>query len=219
MIEAPRQYVIDSLSAQESWRLFRIMSEVVDGIETLSELPHCVSIFGSARARPEDPIYGQTESIARELVKAGYGVITGGGPGLMEAGNKGAAEAGGPSVGLHIHLPLEQDPNVYTTTRCDFRYFFVRKLMFVKYSMAYVVMPGGVGTMDELFEAFVLIQTRRIKPFPLVLYGRDFWAGLLDWMKSSMVAQGFMNEGELDLITMCDSPEEVVHFIRGHVIV
>ncbi|MCH5277123.1 MAG: TIGR00730 family Rossman fold protein [Desulfovibrionaceae bacterium] len=219
MVEATRQYVIDSLSAQESWRLFRIMSEVVDGIETLSELPHCVSIFGSARSKPDDPIYAQTECIARELVKAGYGVITGGGPGLMEAGNKGASEAGGPSVGLHIHLPLEQSPNIYTTTRCDFRYFFVRKLMFVKYSMAYVVMPGGVGTMDELFEAFVLIQTKRIKPFPLVLYGSDFWAGLLDWMKSSMVSQGFMNKEELDLITMCDSPDEVVHFIRGHVIV
>ncbi|MBS5050457.1 MAG: TIGR00730 family Rossman fold protein [Desulfovibrionaceae bacterium] len=219
MVDTSRQYVIDGLSAQESWRLFRIMAEIVDGIETLSELPHCVSVFGSARAKPDDPVYKQTELIARELVKAGYGVITGGGPGLMEAGNKGAAEAGGPSVGLHIHLPLEQAPNTYIQTRCDFHYFFVRKLMFVKYAMAYVVMPGGVGTMDELFEAFVLIQTKRIKPFPLVLYGSAFWAGLLDWMKSTMVSHGFMNEEELDLITMCDTPEEVVQFIRKHVIV
>lgn len=219
MVDASRQYVIDSLSAQESWRLFRIMAEIVDGIETLSELPHCVSVFGSARAKPDDPIYRQTEIIARELVKSGYGVITGGGPGLMEAGNKGAAEVGGPSVGLHIHLPLEQDPNTYVQTRCDFHYFFVRKLMFVKYAMAYVVMPGGVGTMDELFEAFVLIQTRRIKPFPLILYGSQFWAGLLDWMKSTMVSHGYMQEEELGLITMCDTPEEVVQFIRKHVIV
>ena len=219
MVDTSRQYVIDSLSAQESWRLFRIMAEIVEGIETLSELPCCVSIFGSARAKPEDPIYHLTETIARELAEAGYGVITGGGPGLMEAGNKGASEAGGPSVGLHIHLPLEQAPNHFIQTRCDVRYFFVRKLMFVKYAMAYVVMPGGIGTMDELFEAFVLVQTRRIKPFPIILYDSHFWGGLLDWMKSTVVSRGFMSEDDLELITLCDTPEEVVQYIRKHVVV
>jgi uncharacterized protein (TIGR00730 family) len=213
MAENSRQYVVNSLSAQESWRLFRIMSEIVDGIDSLSALGPCVSLFGSARARPGDEVYRQTEEIGRALVRAGYGVITGGGPGLMEAGNKGAKEAGGNSVGLHIHLPLEQDANRYLTTRCDFRYFFVRKLMFVKYAVAYVVMPGGVGTLDELFEAFVLVQTSRIKPFPVILFGREFWGGLLAWLKEQVTARGFLNESELDGIVLCDSPEEVIRAI------
>ncbi len=152
------------------------------------------------------------------MIKIGYGVITGGGPGLMEAANKGAQQAGGPSVGLHIHLPLEQDANNYLDIRSDFNYFFIRKLMFVKYAMAYVVMPGGAGTLDELFEAFVLVQTSRIKPFPIILYGSAFWGGLLDWMRDQMVSGGYMNEDELELVTVCDTPEEVVQHIRKHVI-
>lgn len=218
MADTSRQYVIDSLSSQESWRLFRIMAEIVDGIETLSPLPRCVSIFGSSRALSTENIYKDAEKIAGDLVNAGYGVITGGGPGLMEAGNKGAKEAGGPSVGLHIQLPLEQDPNQYIQTRCDFHYFFVRKLMFVKYAIAYVVMPGGVGTLDELFEAFVLVQTHRIKPFPIILYDSTFWAGLITWLKGQVVTRGFMREEELNLITMCDTPEQVVQYIGKHVI-
>lgn len=213
-----KQYVIDTLSIKESWRLFKIMAELVDGFETLSDVDRCVSIFGSARVKRDSPLYAETEAIARLLVQAGYGVITGGGPGLMEAGNKGAFEAGGASVGLHIHLPLEQDANEFIKTRCDFRYFFVRKLMFIKYALAYVVMPGGIGTIDELSEAFVLTQTKRIKPFPIILYKSEFWNGLLDWIRDKMVSGGFIREEELDLITVLDTPEQVASYIRKHVI-
>ena len=213
------EYVIESLSNQDSWRLFKIISEVVEGFETLGGIRKSVSIFGSARTKPGTPIYEETVEIARQLAEAGYGVITGGGPGLMEAANKGATEAGGTSVGLHIHLPHEQSINQYVKTRCDFRYFFVRKLMFVKYAMAYVVMPGGMGTIDELSEAFVLAQTNRIKPFPIILYGSDYWKGLVDWMKDKMVADGYVNANELDLFVMKDSPESVVEYIRRHVII
>ncbi|AAS96007.1 LOG family protein [Nitratidesulfovibrio vulgaris] len=213
-----KQYVIDTLSIKESWRLFKIMAELVDGFDTLSDVDKCVSIFGSARVPRDSPLYADTEAIARLLVQAGYGVITGGGPGLMEAGNKGAFEAGGESVGLHIHLPFEQDSNQYIKTRCDFRYFFVRKLMFIKYALAYVVMPGGMGTIDELSEAFVLAQTRRIKPFPIILYKSEFWNGLLDWIRDRMVTGGYIREEELDLVTVLDTPEQVVSYIRKHVI-
>ncbi len=214
-----QQYVLDSLSAQESWRLIRIMAETADGFEDMSELPPCVSIFGSARALPKSAIYRETEKVAKLLGKAGFGVITGGGPGLMEAGNKGAKEAGVPSVGLHIHLPMEQEPNKYLTLRSDYRYFFIRKLMFVKYSVAYVVMPGGMGTIDELSEAFVLAQTHRIKPFPIILYKSDFWKGFLHWLKDAMVSGGYIDDEELKLVTMCDSPEEVISIIRSRVVV
>ena len=213
-----QQYVIDALSAQESWRLFRIMSELVEGFEDLSGLPPCVSIFGSARPKPDHPMYAETERVAKLLGEAGYGVITGGGPGLMEAGNKGAKESGTVSVGLHIHLPMEQYSNPYVTLLSDYRYFFIRKLMFVKHSMAYVVMPGGMGTIDELSEAFVLAQTHRIKPFPIILYSHEFWDGLIDWLKNRMVKDGYLREEELDLVTICDTPEEVVRAIRSRVI-
>lgn len=214
-----RQFVIDSLSTQESWRLFKIMAEFVDGFETMNPITRGVSIFGSARVQPGDPLYAETESLARLLVEAGYQVITGGGPGIMEAGNKGARDAGGDSVGLHIHLPFEQAPNNFMTTRADFRYFFVRKMMFVKYAVAYVVMPGGIGTMDELFEAMVLIQTRRIKPFPVVLYSRDYWGGLLEWMEKTMVPRGFAGERDTSLFALVDTPEEAVDYIRQRVVI
>ena len=219
MNNASQQYVIDTLSAQESWRLFRILAEIVDGFEDLSGLPPCVSIFGSARPGPDHPVYEETRRVAKALGKAGYGVITGGGPGLMEAGNLGATEAGVPSVGLHIHLPMEQDPNKYVSVRSDYRYFFIRKLMFVKYSIAYVVMPGGMGTIDELSEAFVLVQTHRIKPFPIILYGHEFWDGLLEWIRARMIRDGYLNEEELDLVTVCDTPEEVLAAIRRRVVI
>ena len=215
---APRRYTIDELSTSESWRMFKIMSEIVDGFDTMSRVVRGVSIFGSARTKPDDPLYVETQELAARLTKAGYTIITGGGPGVMEAANKGAKEAGGESVGLHIHLPMEQGPNPYVTTRVDFKYFFVRKLMFVKYAQAYVAMPGGLGTMDELFEALVLIQTKRIKPFPVILYGSDYWGGLLDWIRDRLVAGGFAHNGDLDLITVLDTPDEVVHHIKKHVI-
>ncbi len=204
---------------QNSWRMFRIVAETVNAFETLGNAQNCVSIFGSARVGTDDPLYATTRNLARQLAEAGYGVITGGGPGLMEAGNRGACDAGGQSIGLHIHLPHEQESNKYIKTRCDFRYFFIRKLMFVKYAMAYVVMPGGMGTIDELSEAFVLAQTKRIKPFPIILYDSEYWSGLLDWMRAAMVKRGFIHEKELDLFILKDSPEEVVEYISRHVII
>ncbi len=205
-------------SDHDSWRMFRIISETVDGFEKLGDAGKCVSIFGSARATETDPMYVTTQTIARKLGEAGYGVITGGGPGFMEAGNRGAVEGGGESIGLHIHLPNEQAPNPYIKTRCDFRYFFIRKLMFVKYAVAYVVMPGGMGTVDELSEAFVLAQTHRIKPFPIILYDSTFWRGMLDWLKNTMIKRGYLSEDELDLFTVLDSPDDVVSYIKKHII-
>ncbi len=211
------QSVVNALSVDESWRVFRIMAEIVDGVETLGSLPKCVSIFGSARAKPGDAMYNATEEIAKLLVQAKLGVITGGGPGLMEAGNKGATEANGTSVGLHIHLPAEDHPNPYVKTRCDFRYFFARKLMFVKYATAYVVMPGGLGTLDELFEAIVLVQTGLIHKFPIVLYNSEYWEGLIDWIRDKMVSYGYVRQDEVDLITMANTPEEVRDIILNAV--
>ncbi|MDR2488936.1 MAG: TIGR00730 family Rossman fold protein [Desulfovibrio sp.] len=210
-------FLPQSTTDQESWRAFKIIAELVEGFEALSRVQNCVSIFGSARAKPESPIYRDTTAIARLLAENGYGVITGGGPGLMEAGNRGACEGGGDSVGLHIHLPHEQECNPHVTIRCNFRYFFLRKLMFVKYAKAYVVMPGGMGTIDEFSEAFVLVQTKRIKPFPIILYGSAFWKGLLGWVREVMARDGYINESELDLLVVKDTPEEVVRHIRQHV--
>jgi uncharacterized protein (TIGR00730 family) len=206
-------------SHQDIWRTFGIMAETVNGFEGLRDLPKCVSIFGSARATPEDPLYETARELARLIGEAGYGVITGGGPGIMEAGNRGAKEAGAPSVGLHIHLPREQTVNPYVTTRCDFRYFAIRKLMFVKYAVAYVVMPGGMGTLDELGEAFVLAQTKHIKNFPIILYDGSFWNGLLDWIRNAMIKNGYLSEQELDLVTVLNSPREVVAFLNKFVVV
>lgn len=209
---------IDQLSIKESWRMFRILAELTEGIEELSEIGPCVSIFGSARAKRDSAIYADTVTIAKLLVKAGYGVITGGGPGLMEAGNKGAKEAGGVSVGLTIELPHEQKCNEYVTVHSDYRYFFLRKLMFVKYAQAYVVMPGGMGTIDELAEAFVLAQTERIEPFPIILYDSAYWKGLIVWLKKTMVKEGYISEEEISgLITLCDTPDEVISAIRAKV--
>jgi hypothetical protein len=214
-----KQYLIDDLSMQESWRLFKILSEIVDGFETLSDIGPAVSVFGSARVKPGEPWYERTVELSRQLADAGFTVITGGGPGLMEAGNKGAYESGGRSVGLHIHLPLEQHNNQYLNTRCDFRYFFVRKLMFIKYAMAYIALPGGFGTLDELSEALVLIQTKRIKAFPIVLLGKDFWGGLVDWFRDRLVADGYCGIKDLDLFLLTDSTEEAVAHIKRHVVI
>lgn len=218
MMHRSKQYLIDDLSMQESWRLFKIMSEIVDGFENLSEIGPAVSMFGSARVKAGEPLYESTVELSKKLSKAGFSVITGGGPGLMEAGNKGAFENGGESIGLHIHLPMEQHNNPYLHIRSDFRYFFIRKLMFIKYALAYVALPGGYGTLDELAEALVLIQTHRIKPFPIVLFGTEFWAGLVDWFKTQLVPNKFANEEDLDLFIVTDDPDEVVAYIRKHVI-
>jgi hypothetical protein len=214
-----KQYVIDAMSINESWRVFRIMAEIVEGIETLSNVHNAVTIFGSARIRPDDIYYQKTEKLARLLVQEKFSVITGGGPGVMEAANKGAAEAGGKSVGLNIKLPYEQKPNPYANIHLDYKYFFVRKVMFVKYAVAYVIMPGGFGTMDELFEALTLIQTKKIKAFPLILMGSEYWQGLIDWMKNTMVKDGKILAADMDLIQVVDEPEEVVKLIKKYVII
>jgi uncharacterized protein (TIGR00730 family) len=214
-----KQYLIDSMTVNNSWRLFKILAEFVEGFETLSDVYPAVSIFGSARVGPGDETYELTYQIARRLAAAGYNVITGGGPGVMEAGNKGAKEGGAKSVGLNIHLPFEQSPNPYATMRLDFQYFFVRKVMFVKYAQAYIAMPGGFGTMDEIFEALTLIQTRRIKPFPVILVGTEYWSGLFDWVRNTLLKGKYVSPEDLDIVTMLDDPDEVVHFIRKYVIV
>ena len=214
-----KQYVIDALSRNESWRVFRIMAEFVEGIETLSDVNNAVTIFGSARVKPDDIYYQKTENLTRLLVQNGFSVITGGGGGIMEAANKGASEAGGKSVGMNIQLPFEQKPNPYANIHLHYKYFFIRKVMFVKYAVAYVIMPGGFGTMDELFEALTLIQTKKIKSFPLILMGSEYWRGLLDWLKNTMLQEGKIYHTDLDLIQVVDDPEEVVKLIKKYVIV
>jgi uncharacterized protein (TIGR00730 family) len=214
-----KQYVVDALSINESWRVFRIMAEFVEGIETLSQVENAVTIFGSARIKPDNIYYQKTENLAGLLVKNGFNVITGGGPGVMEAANKGASEAGGKSVGLNIRLPFEQKPNPYANIHIDYKYFFVRKVMFVKYAVAYVIMPGGFGTMDEFFEALTLIQTRKIKSFPLILMGSEYWHGLIEWLKNTMLKEDKISPADMDLIQIVDEPEEVVKLIKKYVIV
>jgi len=214
-----KQYVIDAISADESWRVFRIMAEFVEAIDVLSRVGRAVSIFGSARVGPEDPCYEKAEILSRKLTEKGFAIITGGGPGIMEAANKGAAECQGKSVGMNIRLPFEQKPNSYINVSIDYKYFFIRKVMFVKYAMAYVILPGGFGTMDELFEALTLIQTKRIKPFPVILMGKEYWGGLLKWLKDRMVAEGKILPEDLELVQIMDDPEQVVRYIQKFVIV
>ncbi len=204
------------VKTNDSWAIFKIMGEFVNGYEKLSRIGPCVSIFGSARTKPDDKYYKLAEEIAEKIVEHGYGVITGGGPGIMEAGNKGAHIAGGTSVGLNIDLPFEQHDNPYIDAdkSLDFDYFFVRKVMFVKYSQGFVVMPGGFGTLDEMFEAVTLIQTKKIEKFPIILVGSEFWEGLLDWIKSTLL-NTFNNVSakDIDLIHVVDTPEEVLHIL------
>ncbi|MEM0913654.1 MAG: TIGR00730 family Rossman fold protein [Planctomycetota bacterium] len=206
--------LVDAALNRESWRLFRIMSEFVDGFETMAELGPAVSIFGSARFKPEHPSYQQAVTAGRLLTERGFTVVTGGGPGVMEAGNRGAYEAKGTSVGLNIRLPHEQDPNPYQTHDIDFRYFFVRKVMFVKYAVGFICFPGGFGTMDEFFEAMTLIQTQKIDPFPVACVGKDYWGGLIDWLKKTMRDEyAAISPGDLDLFHTTDSVEEAVAFV------
>lgn len=202
----------NEIKTNDSWAIFKIMGEFVNGFEKMSAIGPCVTIFGSARLKPGDEFYELAVRIARRVAQSGYGIITGGGPGIMEAGNKGAHLAGGTSVGLNIDLPFEQHDNAFIDEdkSLNFDYFFVRKVMFVKYSQGFVVMPGGFGTLDELFEAITLIQTHKIQKFPIILVGSQFWKGLLDWIKDSLLATGKISPEDLDLLQLVDTEEEVI---------
>ncbi|WP_299116562.1 TIGR00730 family Rossman fold protein [uncultured Winogradskyella sp.] len=207
----------NEIKTNDSWAIFKIMGEFVNGYEKLSKIGPCVSIFGSARTKPDHEYYKLTEEVASKIVDSGYGVITGGGPGIMEAGNKGAHIAGGTSVGLNIELPFEQHDNPYIDSDkvLDFDYFFVRKVMFVKYSQGFVVMPGGFGTLDELFEAITLIQTHKIDTFPIILVGTKFWSGLMDWVKNTLLTEGNISAKDLDLIHVVDTADEVISILNA----
>jgi uncharacterized protein (TIGR00730 family) len=197
----------------DPWRVMRIMGEVIEGFDTLAAIEKGVTIFGSARTSPEDPMYRSAEEVARLLAEAGFAVITGAGPGIMEAANKGAKLAGGVSIGCNIELPFEQGANPYVDTLVNFRYFFVRKTMFIKYSFAFIIFPGGFGTLDELFEAITLIQTGKIYHFPVILFGRHYWAGLLRWLQSRVLAERKISPGDLDLMILTDDPHEAAHAV------
>ncbi|MCF0177731.1 MAG: TIGR00730 family Rossman fold protein [Bacteroidales bacterium] len=200
----------------DSWAIFKVMGEFVNSFDKMNRIGPCVAIFGSARTKPTDPYYKMTEDIAKRLTKKGFGIITGGGPGIMEAGNKGAQEGGGHSVGLNISLPHEQRPNPYIDydKSIDFEFFFVRKTIFMKYAQGYIVMPGGFGTIDELFEALTLVQTNKMIDFPIILVGKEYWSGLIKWIKSAMLTNGMINQEELGLINLVDSSDEAVEIIE-----
>ncbi len=205
---------MEDLAKSDTWRVFRIMAELVEGFEALNGIGPAVTMFGSARLQPGSPYYNKCLKVAENLAKDGFAVISGGGPGIMEAANRGAQNANGISVGLNIELPTEQTPNAFQDVRVEFRYFFVRKLMFVKYAVGYVIFPGGFGTMDELFEALTLIQTNKIRSFPVVLVGREYWQGLIDWMRESALAMGNISPEDLDLMHIVEEPEEVCAIIN-----
>ena len=200
---------LGAFTHSDPWRVLRIQGEFVNGFNTLAELGAAITVFGSARTKPDHPDSLAATELAGKLVEAGFAVITGGGPGVMEAANRGASEAGGTSVGLNIELPFEQFINRYANLKINFRYFFVRKTMFVKYSEGFVIFPGGFGTLDELFEALTLVQTHKIHRFPIVLYGRAFWTGLLDWIKGTLLEQGMISAEDLNLLIVCDSTDEI----------
>jgi uncharacterized protein (TIGR00730 family) len=201
---------------EDPWRVFRIMAEFVDGFDTLSKVCPAVTIFGSARTRPSDPVYKATVKIGKALAKNQIAVITGGGPGIMEAANRGASEGGGKSVGLNIELPHEQKPNPHINIPVNFHYFFARKVCLAKYSMGFIFMPGGFGTLDEMFEIVTLVQTKRMPHFPLICYGSEYWAGLVAWLRNTMEKQKFISPGDIELFTMCDTPEDVVKTILDY---
>ena len=210
LLESPRP---DEFKHTDPWRVFRIMGEFVEGFDELATLTRGIAIFGSARTKQDDPDYKAAQETAALLSAQGFAVITGGGPGIMEAANRGAFEAGGLSIGCNIELPFEQRPNAYQTLSLTFKYFFVRKMMFVKYSLAFVIFPGGFGTLDELFEALTLIQTRKIRNFPIVLFGKSYWSGMLDWLREVMLREGKIAEHDLAMFHITDSPAEVVEIV------
>lgn len=207
------RFVIDEITAKDTWRIFRIMSELVEGFDTMSRIGPAVSIFGSARSKEGDRDYQMAESIAFKLAERGFAIITGGGPGIMEAGNKGAVRAGGTSVGLNIQLPHEQDANDFQTVSLDFRYFFIRKLIFIKYAMSFIMLPGGFGTFDELFEALTLIQTKKIRRFPVYLVDSEYWGPLVKWMGDVLVPRGLISAKDLKLFSVVDDADRLVEHI------
>ncbi len=215
--ESLRQKTWDETVTKDSWMVFKVMSELVDGYEKLAKIGPCVSIFGSARLKPEDKYYNVAVDIAKKITEIGFGVITGGGPGIMEAGNKGAREGGGRSIGLNIELPFEQhfNPFIDKSYSINFDYFFVRKVMFVKYSQGFIVLPGGFGTLDELSEALTLIQTKKIGKFPIVLIGSEFWSGLINWFKATLLKDNLIKEEDLGLFRVVDTAEEAVAHIKA----
>jgi len=213
-----KQYVIDDFNLKDSWRLFHIMAEFVEGFENLSDIKPAISIFGSARCQKNDPLYDKSFKLAKNLGENGFNIITGGGGGVMEAANKGAKEAGVKSVGVNIELPFEQKPNPYSTIRLSYRYFFVRKVMFLKYAMAFIIMPGGFGTLDECFEAITLIQTKKVKPFPVVLVDSSYWKGLIDWINETFLPQGRISKEDLNIYKVMDDPDEITEYIKKFVI-
>lgn len=205
---------LDDFTQEDTWRIFRIMSEFVDGFETLSKAGKAVSMFGSSRFGPSNKYYKMAEETAYLLAKEGYAVITGSGPAIMEAANRGAKRGGGLSIGLNIQIPMEQEPNKYVDILLDFRYFFVRKVMFVKYAKAFIIMPGGYGTLDEFTEAINLIQTERIQKFPVILMGNDYWKGMVNWLKTTVLKSSAISRRDLDLFTVVDTPREAVKAIK-----
>jgi hypothetical protein len=211
LLESPRP---DEFTHTDPWRVFRIMGEFVEGFDELASLSRGIAIFGSARTKPDDPDYHAAQETAALFAAQGFAVITGGGPGIMEAANRGAFEAGGLSIGCNIELPFEQRPNQYQTLSLTFKYFFVRKMMFVKYSLGFVIFPGGFGTLDELFEALTLIQTKKIRNFPVVLFGSKYWSGMLDWLRDVVLPGGKVANLDLDLFHVTDSPAEVVEIVN-----
>lgn len=213
MIMNDSRFVVDEITSKDTWQIFRVMSELVEGFDAMSKVGPAVSLFGSARSAPGSAEYQLAESIGYKLAQRGFAVITGGGPGVMEAGNKGAKAAGGVSIGLNIRLPNEEKPNPFQNIELDFRYFFIRKVMFVKYAMAFVMLPGGFGTLDELSEAITLIQTKKIKRFPIYLVGSKYWQPLLDFMKNTMLPQGMISPLDLDLLAVYDDPDKLVEHI------
>lgn len=210
LLESPRP---DEFKHTDPWRVFRIMGEFVEGFDELATLSRGIAIFGSARTRPDDPDYKAAQETGALLAAQGFAVITGGGPGIMEAANRGAFEAGGLSIGCNIELPFEQRPNAYQTLSLTFKYFFVRKMMFVKYSLAFIIFPGGFGTFDELFEALTLIQTKKIRNFPIVLFGSSYWSGMLDWLRKDVLTSGKIAEHDMSMFHITDSPSEVVEIV------
>ncbi len=210
----PQEYEINELAKEESWRMFRIIGELVEGFDRLSGVEPAVSIYGSARVTPGEELYRKTEEIARRLGEAGFSVITGGGPGIMEAANKGASEAGVKSVGVNIELPEEQMPNTYSNISLSLRHFFVRKVLLVKYATAFIIMPGGLGTLDELTEVLTLMQTHKIKPFPVLLYGSVYWNGFLDWLRDCTLDNNYISKEDLHLLRVYDDTEEIVDAVR-----
>jgi len=199
---------------EDPWRVFRIMAEFVSGFELFADIEHAVTIFGSARTKPEDPAYQKTVKTAELLVKEGFAVITGGGPGIMEAGNRGAMQGGGQSIGLNIDLPFEQKPNLYITRLINFHYFFIRKVMFLKYAKAFVVFPGGFGTLDELFECITLVQTKRVQACPIILAGREFWGEMVKWIENKLLGEKKIGEADMKLFHVVDEPEEIVKIVK-----